>query len=37
MFVYDLFPIVHTAVTYLDGVSIEYFTKLVVFWETFVH
>ena len=33
MVVYDLFRIVHAAVTYLDGVSmhVEYFTELVVF------
>ena len=35
--VYDLFRVVHTAVTYLDSVSVEYFSELVVFRETFVY
>ena len=35
--VYDLFRVVHTAVTYLDSVSVEYFSGLVVFRETFVY
>ena len=35
--VYDLFRIVHAAVAYLDGVSVEYSTELVVFREGFVH
>ena len=36
--VYDLFRIViHAAVIYLDGVSVECFTELVVFRETFVY
>ena len=33
----DLFRVVHTAVTYLDSVSVEYFCELVVFRETFVY
>ena len=37
MIVYDLFCIVHAAVAYLDGVSVEYFTELVVFREAFVY
>ena len=36
--VYDLFRIViHAAVIYLDDVSVECFTELVVFRETFVY
>ena len=35
--VYDLFRVVHTAVTYLDSVSVEYFSGLVVFRGTFVY
>ena len=35
--VYDLFRVVHTAVTYLNSVSVEYFSGLVVFRETFVY
>ena len=35
--VYDLFRIVHAAVGYLDGVSVEYFNELVVFLEAFVY
>lgn len=35
--VYDLFRVVHTAVTYLDSVFVEYFSELVVFRETFVY
>lgn len=35
--VYDLFRVVHTAVTYLDSVSVEYFSGLVVFRETFIY
>ena len=35
--VYDLFRIVHAAVAYLDGVSVEYFSDLVVFREPFVY
>ena len=31
MVVYDLFRIVHAAVAYLDGASVEYFTEFVVF------
>ena len=37
MVVYDLFRIVHAAVAYLDGVSVECFTELVVFREAFVY
>ena len=35
--VYDLFGVVHAAVTYLDGASVEYFTELLVFREAFVY
>ena len=35
--VYDLFRVVHTAVTYLDSVSVEYISELEVFWEKFVY
>ena len=32
-----LFRIAHATVAYLDGVSVEYFTELMVFRETFVY
>ena len=35
--VYDPFRIVNAAVVYLDGVSVEYFTELVVCREAFVY
>jgi hypothetical protein len=37
MIVDDLFSVVHAAVTDLDGISVEDFSKFVVFWEVLVY
>ena len=37
MVVDDLFFVVHAAVTDLYGVTVEDFSKFVVFWEVFVY
>jgi hypothetical protein len=37
MIVDDLFSVVNAAVTDLDGISVEYFSKCVVFWEVLVY
>jgi hypothetical protein len=37
MIVDDLFSVVHAAVTDLDGVPVEDFSKFVVIWEVIVY